>query len=281
MKQKLAVLVTVMAVAILLSGCSLVMDVNTSIRKNGSGAVSVVYGLDEELYNGLASMDDGEDLSEFQPIERNGETLYGQEITQEFSSLSELNSLMTSEMDGAAESFKLFNSFNATKKGIQGVINNEVLGDEQAEIVSYGIVFTPTISFTFEREVEEANGRISQDRHTVTYNMLSDSDVNITVKGGVPAILVILLVIAALLAVVFLLIRGGKKTNPEAVPDANTVQTTNEEPVLSEKVVCPSCGAENEPGAVFCSNCGVKLFTVPPVSTTENTVAPTENEIKN
>ena len=248
MKKYLAAIGAVVAAAFLFTGCSFIMDVNTSIKNNGAGTVSFVYGMDQELYEAMKEYSDSGDISELNLIDLNGTQIYGEKQSLDFSSLEELNRLMTGSMDmSTGEGVTLFRSFEAQKGNITGTINNELLGDSQSELTEYGVIFDPTISFTFEGKVKETNGRLSGDGHTVTYNMLTDSDIRITYETPFASILLIAVIgvflVIGIVAAVILLSKNSKKNNAASgqVYDGNNTgagaaypaPTTAETPVVS------------------------------------------------
>ena len=267
MKKRFAALALVLAAMLLLSGCSLVLDIETKINKDGSGTFSAFYGLDEELYNNLVTYGGGDDVSQFQPIKHNGQTLYGEEIAEEFSSLDELNQAMNSYVDGSMGTFAPFLSFEATSTSVQGVLNNDFLGDELAEIQSYGIEFAPTLSFTFDGTVTQTNGKLSNGNHTVSYNMLTDSVVDITVSEGGSSIGLIIGIIIGVLVlggVITLIVIKSKKSRTPRVTPAPTqsfdpMQTFGSTQQAPNSRFCSQCGAQVADGAAFCDKCGAPL----------------------
>lgn len=213
MKRLIALLLTVV-MALACTGCSILLDVNTSINKNGSGSITLALGVDTELY-GVLSQSDGSYSDEMKPMTIGGQEAFGTSVSISFDSYDELNALMTGdiEMDGYHLD-TLFTEFKASRKGVDATINDELYADSFSELQTYGISFRPTYSFTFEQKIKEANGVISDDGHTVVYTAFDTGEIEIRLKQSPLPYILIAVGLIVVAAVVLLLVKGKKSKKP-------------------------------------------------------------------
>lgn len=243
-----AVAVILAAVMMLmLTGCAMIMDITTSVKKNGSGEITFTIGFDEDLWAMVTSEGVDPSMEDYEEIDYNGEKIHGISESKSFKSYEELNEIMNegnpmqSAMSGMGETIEssggggLFTSFEASKKGINAVIDSNGLGfgEDMESMREAGVVFKFPLNFTFEDEVVEANGKISDDRHTVTYDLLSDKEINIKLKNQNPLLIIAAIVVA--IALIAVLAISGKKKKAAAENAATEEEATEEEAAEAEE----------------------------------------------
>lgn len=226
---KIAAVILSAIMVLMFTGCAMIVDITTNVSKKGSGTVAITVGFDEEFWGMISSDMDDEEKKEFQEIEYDGEKIYGATESESFNSYEELNKLMTNgnpvqdamsnlgETEETADEPGLFTSFEASKSGIKAVIDAEAMGMEDMDSMKEaGVIFKFPLKFTFEDEVVEANGKISEDKHTVTYDLLTDREINITLKNKSTSPVLIIVILAIIAAVVFFIVKSNKKKAAEA-----------------------------------------------------------------
>lgn len=236
MKKRIFAVILSALMIFMFAGCSMVIDLTTNVKKNGSGSMTMIVGLDEELWN-MVSSDESADTEDYKELDYYGETIYGNEETITFGSYEELNSMMVKEnvmQDALGEDggngAGLFESFEASKSGITGVLATDGLGlgDDMDTMKEAGVLFKFPLRFTFEDEVIEANGRISEDKHTVTYDMLTDKEINIKLKNQNLLPVFIAIGAAVIIAATAAVCIGKKKKAAEAISASEETSAADE-----------------------------------------------------
>ena len=229
-KIRKAVAVILAAVMVLMfNGCAMIMDITTSVKKNGSGEITFTIGFDEDLWTMVTSEGVDSSMEDYEEIDYNGEKIHGISESKSFKSYEELNEIMNegnpmqSAMSGIGETTEssdggsLFTTFEASKKGINAVIDSKGLGfgEDMESMREAGVVFKFPLNFTFEDEVIEANGKISEDKHTVTYDLLSDKEISIKLKNQNPLLIIAAIIVAVAIIAVFVISGRKKKASAE------------------------------------------------------------------
>lgn len=285
MKKRLFCLFLAVFCLLMLSGCSMILDVNTSIKRNGSGTITYLTGVDKELYENLTELDNSI-ADEMEELSYNGKTIYGVVLSADFSSTEKLEHLLTdvdalnAALPGLGAEVPLFDSVSVSPKAVSGKVNDIFFTVAGSEALDYGVEIIGCLSFTFAGPVKSANGIISEDRHTVTWDMNSMDKVLYAEAGGsFPLGLAVTVSAVLILAAVILLLCKNRRRKkqvaaapcetdeaagdtvlpevpPQEVPDVPDVWYNVQ---TGEELPCPACGALNAIENNFCSSCGAKL----------------------
>lgn len=280
MKKRLFCLIFSLLCLLSLSACSAILDIRTDIHKNGSGTVSFMTGADRELYESLTEMDSSFS-TELKELPYNGETVFGTVLSVDFASPEELIHLLTNA-DAMNEAFPgldsdtpLFDSVTVSPKGISGKVNLAFFPKAGGDAVEYGVEITGQLSFTFPGTIKNANGIISEDGRTVSWDISNlEETIFAEVRGSFSIGLAIILFAAAAAVVLLILFRKRKKqkespafpSGPEVLDGDIPLQKAPEIPddvwytiPTDADTPCPVCGAFNSSGNNYCTACGAKL----------------------
>lgn len=223
MKKRIIAMIMAGVLAMLCTGCKMVIDVNTSYDKHGRGTVCMVVGVDKELYDTLTSEEfqsessgsEDSDISDFVEIQLGEETIYGEKEEFKFNSFDELNKMMIAPSEDGSNA--LFDSFTASKKGITAKPNANYLNSEEFSGINEAqIPIDMKFSVTTEAEIISCNGVLSADKHTATWNM-SDfpEEIVMETKVGFPLWIILLIAVIILGAIVGFLFYRAKQQQDE------------------------------------------------------------------
>lgn len=192
----------VLLISTLFTGCKLIINADIQYDEKGKGALSLITGMDEELWKAAQENGGAVDLSEFEKIKIDGETYYGKRVKTEFEDFDDLNSKMTSAPMG--ETYALFTEFKADKHGLVARPNPAYFGqDEFGQLKGMGVVIAMPLTITTSGKITESNGTIADNKHMVSWDMTSlPAEITLQTKTDIGRIFLIIGIVIAVIAVI-------------------------------------------------------------------------------